>query len=85
MPTRSGSRRILCRVEFYAGSRGEETPRLVAYGGRRYKVEQILDRRRVWNAGSGSTAEEFRLILGGRTVTLSQTPSGRWQVVLPRA
>ena len=35
---------IPIRVECYSGSRAEETPRLVSFGGDRFEIEEIIDR-----------------------------------------
>jgi len=45
---------ILIRVECYAGSRAEETPRVLHWEGRCLEVEEILDR---WYQGGSDPIE----------------------------
>jgi hypothetical protein len=83
MPKPRGRHRFPCRVEFYAGSRAGETPRRVRWAGREAAVEKVLRRRRLRDALTGRTVEEFQVVLEGRTARLRQTPSGRWSLVFP--
>ena len=64
-------------VEFYAGHRGDETPRAVVIGGRRLEVRQVLDRGRTLDAATGSVRETWRCRLeDGRVVTVDRLESG---------
>ena len=59
------------RVEYYAGYRGEETPRFVTIGGIRHEVVEVSGRKRVIDGGSGEAFEEFRCLLDdGRAVAV---------------
>lgn len=64
------------RVECYAGHRGEETPRALAFDGRRVEVAEVLDRwlapdhRYFKVAGSD----------GARYILRHDTASGRWSL-----
>jgi len=73
-----------CRVEFYAGSRAEEVPRLIRLTGRDLRVEKTIARRRVLDVAAGETTEEFTVVVEGRTAKLRRTISGRWSLLLPR-
>lgn len=84
MPARRRVSCIPCRVEFYAGSRAEETPRRVIYRGQTAVVERILGRKRAMDKSSGMTADIFTLILEGRVVTLRPMKSGGWALFVPR-
>jgi len=65
------------KVEFYAGQRGDETPRAVVIDGRRLEVRQVLDRRRTLDAATGSIRETWRCRLeDGRSVTIERLGSG---------
>lgn len=81
MPRSKSVRREFCRVEFYAGSRGEETPRRVVCRGRTLEVERVLERRRLADIRTGAIAESFLLVLDGARVTLRRTGSGRWSLL----
>jgi hypothetical protein len=85
MPAKSEARGVPCRVEFYAGSRAEETPRRVIWREHSAAVEKVLGRRRVMDKVSRKTSEEFTVILEGRTVMLRRKASGRWSLILPGA
>lgn len=80
-----GVRRVSCRVEFYAGSKAEETPRRVHCQGKDMNVDEVLGRRRVMDKASGRTTEEFTLVLDGRIARIRRTISGRWSLLLPLA
>ncbi len=82
MPTAPGSRRVPCRVEFYSGSRADETPRLIHCGGRDLPVVEVLERRRVKGAATGRVSDEFTVRLSSGTAKLRRGPSGRWTVDL---
>lgn len=84
MPTAPRSRRAPCRVEFYSGSRAEESPRLIHCGGRDLAVEEVLERRRVKDAATGRVADEFTVRLASGTAKLRRGPSGRWIISSPK-
>jgi len=69
------------RVEFYAGHRGDETPRAVIIAGRRLAVSRVLDRARVLDAAGGGTRDTWRCRLeDGRMVTIELLPDGATRV-----
>ena len=78
------SHRLPCRVEFYAGSRADEVPRLIRLTGRDLRVEKTLARRRIFDIAAGETTEEFTVVVEGRTAKLRRTISGRWSLLFPR-
>jgi len=65
-----------CEVMFYAGARGCETPRAVRVGGREVAVDRVLGRRRIRDARSGETVEEFSCLLENRVVKILVTDGG---------
>lgn len=68
-------------VECYAGSRGEETPRAVVFGGKRFEVAAVLSRARTLDASTGLTREAWRCRLDdGRTVAVELLEGGAWRV-----
>jgi len=83
MPKALGSGRFPCRVQFYAGSRADETPRRVVFAGRDLAVEKVLGRKRIQDKATGKVGEEFTIVLEGQTARLRQARSGRWSLLLP--
>lgn len=67
-------------LKFYEGYKGQETPRAVVIGEREFRVELIERRRRVRDARTGDTYEEFVCRLEGAPVILSVFESGRWSI-----
>ncbi|OGD11059.1 MAG: hypothetical protein A2Y86_02880 [Candidatus Aminicenantes bacterium RBG_13_62_12] len=61
---------------FYSGYKGRETPRAVRVKGREIPVERILGRRRIRDASSGETFEEFTCRLEDRTVKIFVSDRG---------
>jgi len=70
-------------VESYAGYKGEETPRAVVLGGRRFAVVRVLSRERVLDPADGSRREVWRCRLDdGRTVSVALLETGAWRACL---
>jgi len=68
-------------VEFYAGSKGRETPRAVTLDGARLAVVSVLSRKRVFDATGGGTREVWRCGLAdGRIVTVELLEDGACRV-----
>jgi len=64
------------RVRFYAGFKGDETPRTVILSGHEYPVERILWRKRIRPAGGSDEFEVFRCQLSDRQVEIRRSHSG---------
>jgi hypothetical protein len=68
-------------VEFYAGSKGRETPRAVVIDGTRIEVMSVISRKRVLDAASGGIREMWRCRLAdGRVATIELLEDGAWRV-----
>jgi len=72
------ARRIPCRVVFYAGYKGRETPRAVRLKDRELKVLEVLERRRVQDARRKTETEVFTCRLEGRRVKIFVTSNRCW-------
>jgi len=69
------------KVEFYAGYKGDETPRAIVLEGRRIKVLSVRARSRVLDAATGSVRETWRCRLDdGRTVIVERLDDGTTRV-----
>jgi hypothetical protein len=75
----AGGRRV--EVLFYAGYKGEETPRAIAVAGRIHPVETVLSRTRGLRNDTGTTFEIFRVRIAGRTVVIRRTSSGETELL----
>jgi hydrogenase 3 maturation protease len=72
------SRRLPCRVFFYSGYKGRETPRAVRVEGRDLKILEVLDRKRVLDARRRTEAEVFTCRLESGRVRIFVMPHGCW-------
>jgi len=70
------ARRIPCRVVFYAGYKGQETPRAVRLKDRELRVLEILDRKRVQDARRKTEVEVFTCRLEEGRAQITVTSSG---------
>ena len=71
------------RVEFYAGYRGQETPRTVVIDGARLAIESVLSRKRTLDRTSGLRRDVWRCRLAdGRKVTVELLEGGSGRAYL---
>ncbi len=75
--------RIPATVDFYAGYKGEETPRAVWIEGKEYPIEKILSRKRVFNIESEKTTESFEVLMEGLAFMLEESGQGEWTLSSP--
>jgi hydrogenase 3 maturation protease len=71
-------RRLPCRVFFYSGYKGRETPRAVRIKGHELPILEVLERRRVQDARLKMMVEEFTCRLEKGRVKISVTPTACW-------
>jgi len=81
--TQPQPRRIPCRVVFYSGYKGRETPRLVRLKDYDWKVLEVLERRRVLDVRRKAPAEEFLCRLEKGLAKIIVTSQGCWLRYLP--
>ena len=68
-------------VEFYAGHKGDETPRTIVIDGRRLEVAEILIRTRVIDRAGGPVRDVWRCRLeDGRVATVERFGDGTCRV-----
>ena len=65
-----------CRVEFYAGHKSFETPRILVWRGRRLEVESVGSRRRILDESSGRVRDVFECRVQGRRAVISRPAKG---------
>jgi len=67
-------------VKFYSGQKGDETPRSVIMGEREFKIEEIMERKRVLDQKSGKRYEVFTCKMEGEIVKIERYESGEWGI-----
>lgn len=77
----SDKKELSCSVEFYAGYKGEETPRSVSIKGKTYDVEKILWRKRSEESVAREFRESFGCVIDGREAVLTIAPSGEGRIL----
>lgn len=68
-------------VRFYAGYKGEETPRSLVAGGREYPVERVLSRRRCADKETRAAYELFTVFVKGRKLLIRKDESGETHIL----
>ncbi len=68
-------------VRYYSGYMADEPPRALAAGGREYRVNKVIFRRRGRDAVTGESFDIFGLEVEGRKVVVQKTGSGRSEVL----
>ena len=68
-------------LTFYAGYKGKETPRSVIIGRREFKIDSILERKRVLDERTKKTCEVFTCTIEGQRACLVIHESGEFEIV----
>jgi hypothetical protein len=68
-------------IRFYAGYKGEETPRALVAGGIEYPIERILSRRRCEDKETGVRFDLFRCLVNGKKVLIRKDDSGKTEIL----
>ncbi len=76
-------RRETVRVEFYAGYKGEETPRAFILRGFKYAIEKVLSRQRRLDKDTGEHYDLFVCRVAGETVKIIRHDSGECELSFP--
>jgi len=57
-------------LRFYEGYKGKETPRAVLIGNREFKIDRVLERKRVLDERTGKMSEVFTFEMEGQRVKI---------------
>ncbi|GEM_PF-1073701 len=68
-------------VDFYAGYRGEETPRHLFIKGQRFTIDEVLERKREALAGGPEWADVFVCRVGNCRLKLKKILGEGWAVI----
>ena len=67
-------------LRFYEGYKGKETPRSVIIGNREFKIDRVLDRKRIRGKKTGKKSEVFTCEIEGQKVLLIVHDSGKFEI-----
>ena len=65
-------------LRFYAGYKGDETPRSVIIGNREFRIDEILSRKRILDRKSGKKMEIYKCKMEGEIVEITKFEPGEW-------
>jgi hypothetical protein len=68
-------------LRFYESYKGKETPRAVFIGNREFKIDRILQRKRVLDEQTGKKSEVFTCEMEGKKVKIVLQDSGKFELV----
>ena len=63
-------------VKFYAGYKGEETPRSVLFEGQEFTIDRILERKKILDPKTGEVRREYTIKLKDKLAILKISHSG---------
>jgi hypothetical protein len=67
-------------LRFYEGYKGREVPRAVIIGKREFKIDEILERKRVLDHSTGETSEIFTCRIEGQPMKITLHRSGKFEI-----
>ena len=67
-------------LRFYEGYKGKETPRSVIIGNREFKIDRVLDRKRIRDEKTGKISEVFICEMEEQKVRLIIHDSGKFEI-----
>ncbi len=67
-------------LRFYEGYKKKETPRSVVIGSREFRIDRVLDRKRVLNEQTGKKTELFTCEMEGQKIRLTVHESGKFTI-----
>lgn len=68
-------------LRFYEGYKGKETPRSVIIGNREFKIDRVLDRKRIRDEKTGKKSEVFTCEMEEQKVRLIIHDSGKLELI----
>jgi len=68
-------------LKFHDGYKGKETPRSLIIGNREFKIDRVLERKRVLDHQTGEQSEVFICEMEGQRVRLVIHDSGKFEIV----
>jgi hypothetical protein len=68
-------------LRFYEGYKGKETPRAVLIGDREFRIDEVLERKRICNELTGKTSEVFTCEMEGQRVKIVLRDAGAFELI----
>jgi len=68
-------------LRFYEGYKGKETPRSVIIGNREFKIDRVLDRKRICGKKTGKKSEVFTCEIEGQRVRIIIKDFGKFELI----
>jgi hypothetical protein len=67
-------------LRFYEGYKAKETPRAVLIGNREFKIDRVLERKRVRDELAGTDSDVFICEMEGQRIKIVLQDSGHFQL-----
>jgi hypothetical protein len=67
-------------LKFYEGYKEREAPRAVVIGNREFRIDEILDRKRVLDKKTGESSEIFTCRMEGQMVKITLYSTGKFEL-----
>jgi len=71
-------------IQFYSGYKGDETPKAVIIGNRKFNIEEIISRKRVLDKKTGKKLEIYKCKMEGEIVKIKISESGEWEIAFSK-
>jgi hypothetical protein len=68
-------------LRFYEGYKSKETPRAVLFGDREFKIDRVMERKRVRDERTGKTSEVLTCLMEGHRVRIVIHDTGHFELV----
>lgn len=68
------------KLKFHDGYKGRETPTSLVIGNREFKIDRVLERKRILDDQTGEKSESFICVMEGQRVRLTIHDSGKFQI-----
>lgn len=67
-------------LRFYEGYKSKETPRAIFIGNREFKIDRVLERKRIRDEKTGKISEVFTCEMEGQRVKIVLQDSGKFEL-----
>jgi hypothetical protein len=68
-------------LRFHSGYKGNETPRAVCIGSKEFKIDRVLERKRVRDHRTGTESEVFICLMEGQRIKIIFRESGNFELI----